>query len=178
MTTSKNQKILTDAHNDFATGLSRYARLKCGDRALSDDLVQATFMKTWLYLQKTGKIDLMRAFLYHVLNDLIVDEYRKYKPLSLDLLAESGFELKTIVSEDIFNIIDGKALTLLIKKLPVKYRAVITMRYVNELSFKEMSVLTKETQSTLSVQVHRGLAKLRRLSTASARSRPSLRDPL
>ena len=168
MTTSSNRKILTDAHNDFATGLSRYARLKISDQTLSDDLVQVTFMKTWLYLQKTGKIELMRAFLYHVLNRLIIDEYRKHKTISLDLLAEGGFELKAINSENLFNIIDGKKLVILIKKLPTKYRAVIKMRYVNELSLKEMSAITKKTQNAMSVQVHRGLAKLRLLSTAKA----------
>lgn len=168
MTTLSNKKILTDAHSDFATGLSRYARLKISDQTLSDDLVQVTFMKTWVYLQKTGKIELMRAFLYHVLNRLIIDEYRKHKTISLDLLSEGGLELKAINSENLFNIIDGKTLALLIEKLPLKYRAVITMRFIKELSLKEMSVLTKETENAMSVQVHRGLAKLRLISMAKA----------
>jgi RNA polymerase sigma-70 factor (ECF subfamily) len=128
---------------------------------LSDDLVQITFMKTWAYLQKKGKIDLMRAFLYHVLNRLIIDEYRKKKPVSLDLLAEDGVEFAAINSENIFNVIDGKALAVLITKLPPKYRAVINMRYTEDLSLNEMSQRTKESQNTMSVQVHRGLAKLR-----------------
>jgi DNA-directed RNA polymerase specialized sigma24 family protein len=106
MTKASNNRILTEAHHDFFRGLSRYANLKINDAALSDDLVQATFLKTWLYLQKTGKIELMRAFLYHVLNNLIVDEYRKKKALSLDLLGENGFELKAANSENIFNIIN------------------------------------------------------------------------
>lgn len=69
-------------------------------------------------------------------------------------------------SENIFNLIDGKALALLIAKLPEKYRTVITMRYTDELSLKEMSLLTHQSQNTMSMQVHRGLAKLRILSLA------------
>jgi RNA polymerase sigma-70 factor (ECF subfamily) len=160
-----NNQILTDAHHDFARGLSRYAHLKISDLALGDDLVQSTFMKTWLYLQKTGKIDLMRAFLYHVLNGLIVDEYRKHKAVSLDALSEAGLELEAVHSENLFNVIDAKALTLLIEKLPAKYRRAINMRYREELSLKEMSARTHESQNAMSVQVHRGLAKLRLLST-------------
>ena len=161
MIKKSNGQLLTDAHRDFSRGLSRYANLKVSNTALSDDLVQTTFMKTWLFLQKTGKIELMRAFLYHVLNNLIVDEYRKKKAVSLDLLAEDGFELKAINSENIFNLIDGKALALLIEKLPIKYRVAINMRYVEELSLKEMSVKTKESTNSMSVRVHRGLVKLR-----------------
>jgi RNA polymerase sigma-70 factor, ECF subfamily len=164
-----NDKVLTEAHRDFARGLSRYAHLKISDLTLGDDLVQATFMKTWIYLEKKGQIDLMRAFLYHVLNDLIVDEYRRNKPISLDILLENDVELGAINSEHLFNLIDGKTITALIQKLPQKYRAVITMRYVEELSLKEMSALTNESENAMSVQIHRGLAKLKLLSTVAAR---------
>ncbi len=110
-----------------------------------------------------GKIDLMRAFLYHVMNRLIIDEYRKHKTVSLDLLTENGLELEAVNSENIFNVVDGKALMLLIKKLPEKYRSVITMRFQEDLSFKEMSAVTHQSQNTMSVQVHRGLDKLKSL---------------
>jgi RNA polymerase sigma-70 factor (ECF subfamily) len=163
MKRSSNNYILTKAHRDFSHGLSRYAILKVNNAALSDDLVQTTFLKTWVYLQNKGKIDLMRAFLYHALNGLIIDEYRKQKPISLDALTEGGLELEAINSENIFNIIDGKALTLLIKKLPEKYRSVITMRFVEELTLKEISAIAHQSQNTTSAQVHRGLFKLKML---------------
>ena len=167
MQKQSNSQILIEAHHDFSRGLSKYAHLKISDSALSEDLVQATFMKTWVYLQKTGKIELMRAFLYHVLNRLIIDEYRKHKAISLDLLSDGGFELATIKSENLFNIIDGKTLVALIVKLPEKYRNVINMRFISELSLKEMSFITAESQNAMSVQVHRGLAKLKVLYAGS-----------
>lgn len=164
MSKKSNRQILTAAHDDFAGELSRYANLKLHNLVLSDDLVQTTFMKTWMYLQSTGKIDLMRAFLYHVLNRLIIDEYRKKKTISLDLLSEKGFELEASKPEMMASVIDARALTALIQKLPEKYRVIITMRYIKELSLKEMCVITKTSQNTMSVQLHRGLAKLKLLS--------------
>ena len=76
MTTASTNWVLTKAHRDFSRGLVRFANLKVNNAALADDLVQDTFLKTLKYLQSNGKIDLMRAFLYHVLNRLIIDEYR------------------------------------------------------------------------------------------------------
>jgi RNA polymerase sigma-70 factor (ECF subfamily) len=160
---SKNQAQLTLAHHDFERGLNIHAFSKTHDRSGSQDLVQATFMKTWLYLLRGGKIDLMRAFLYHVLNGLIIDEYRKRKTTSLDSLLERGFEPKETESERLINILDGKAAVLLIQRLPFKYQKIMRMRYMQELTLKEMSLITGESKNALAVQAHRGLEKLKQL---------------
>jgi len=156
--------ILATAHNDFAKGLNRHSFFKLGNHALGDDLVQDTFIKTWSYLVKGGKIEVMKAFLYHVLNNLIIDEYRKRKTVSLDILQEKGFEPRAKESsERLISIIDSKDALVLIMKLPVRYQKVIKMRYSQDLSLREISLITGQTQNAIAVQVHRGLAKLKEL---------------
>ncbi|MEK7585235.1 MAG: sigma-70 family RNA polymerase sigma factor [Patescibacteria group bacterium] len=159
------QTILTIAHFDFKRGLNSHAFFKIQDRAISEDLVQSTFMKTWRYLVRGGKINLMKAFLYHVLNDLIVDEYRKKKNkmISLNILSEKGFEPSNDDSENLFNILDGRAALLLIRYLPEKYQRVMRMRYVQLLSLREISLITGQSKNTVAVQAHRGISKLRLL---------------
>lgn len=103
----------------------------------------------------------MKAFLYHVLNHLIVDEYRKRKTLSLDALLEKGFEPSADPSEGRVNALDGKTALLLIQRLPETYQKVMRMRYVQDLSLKEMSLVTGQSKNSLAVQAHRGLQKLR-----------------
>lgn len=167
MKTPTDDQMLTQAYQSLSAELSRYARSKLHPSTMCDDLVQTTFMKAWQYLQAGGRINAMRPFLCSVLNHLIIDEYRKKKTISLDLLAEEGLEFAAATSENIPDIIDGKMLVVLIEKLPEKYRRVITMRYAKDLSFKEMSVVTHQSQNTISVQVCRGLAKLKVLSLAT-----------
>ena len=120
-------------------------------------------MKTWMYLVKGGKIDLMKAFLYRVLNNLIVDEYRKHKTISLDVLLEKGFEPSVASSKRLFDILDGKAALLLIQRLPPTYQKVMRMRYVQDLSLKEMALVTGQSKNAIAVQLHRGLEKLKLL---------------
>lgn len=167
MTTSKQlaqQKLtLTVAHHDYQQGLNLHAFFRVRDRAVSEDLVQETFMKTWLYLKKSGNIVLMKAFLYHILNRLIVDEYRKHKTLSLDILIKKGFEPCDGQSSRLFNIVDGKEALLLIQRLPVKYQKVMHMKYVQDLSLQEMALITGQTKNATAVQVHRALEKLKLL---------------
>jgi RNA polymerase sigma-70 factor, ECF subfamily len=134
--------LLAIAHHDYEKALNLHSYFRLNDRALSNDLVQETFIKTWSYLAKGGKIDAMKAFLYHVLNNLIIDEYRKRKTVSLDLLLEKGFEPHEKTTKNILDELDGKTALALVKKLPDKYQRVIRMRYTQDLSLEEMSLLT------------------------------------
>ena len=152
---------LTGAHHDYEKGLNKHAFFKISNRGVSEELVQDTFIKTWAYLVKGGKVDVMKAFLYHILNNLIVDEYRRRKNASLDVLLEKGFEPAAREHETMIDLLDGKAALLLIARIPKKYQRVMRMRYVQDLSLKEMSVITGQTKNALAVQAHRGLEKLK-----------------
>jgi len=159
----EREGVLTVAHHDYERGMNSYAFFKTHNNATGQDLVQDTFIKTWAYLVRGGKIDLMKPFLYHILNQLIIDEYRKRKTSSLDVLLEKGFEPSFNHSERIFNVFDGKAALLLIQYLPVKYEKVMRMRYAQDLSLKEISLITGQSRNAIAVQVHRGLIKLKKL---------------
>lgn len=154
-------EILTQAHQDYAKGMTSHSFFKVNNHATSDDLVQETFIKTWRYLVKQGKVNNMKAFLYHVLNQLIIDEYRKRKTISLEVLFEKGYQPSIDNSERIFNIFDGKIAVLLIQHLSTKYQKVIRMRYIQSLSIKEISLITGQSRNTVAVQIHRGLAQLK-----------------
>ncbi len=166
MTTKKEGRLqaeLTLAHHDFGKGLSGHAFFKVHDHTMSEDLIQDTFMKTWKYLVKGGKVETMKAFLYHILNDLIIDEYRKRKTTSLDAMLENGYEPSVDDSERLINTMDGKKVVELIGKLPPSYQKVMRMRYVQSLSLKEMALITGQSRNTMAVQAHRGLEKLKAL---------------
>lgn len=157
----KNRAMLTTAHYDFQKGLNAHAFFKVHDHSVGEDMVQDTFMKTWIYIVKGGKIEVMKAFLYHVLNNLIVDGYRKHKTTSFDALIEKGFEPSEVEPARIVNILDGKSLVLLITRLPIKYQNIMNMKFVRDLSLGEISLITGQSKNTVAVQIHRGLAKLK-----------------
>jgi len=157
------QTLLATAYNDYEKKLNLHAFFKVNDQATSEDLVQATFMRTWIYLVKKGKIDAMKAFLYHALNGLIVDEYRKRKTVSLDAMSENGFEPRAAGSERFLNFLDGKSALTLIDRLPEKYKKVMQMRFVRDLSPKEISLITGQSKNAIAVQIHRGIGKLKLL---------------
>ena len=153
--------IMTVAYHDYEKGLNKHSFFKVHNRELSQDLVQDTFMKTWSYLVKGGKIDVMKAFLYHALNCLIIDEYRKRKTTSLDALLEKGFAPSAGDNESLHEVLDGGRAIFLIARLPEKYQKIMRMRFTQNLSLGEMSVITGQSKNSVAVQVHRGLEKLK-----------------
>ena len=105
-----------------------------------------------------------KSFLYTTARHLIIDEYRKKKCLSLDQLVASGFEVASSGEQEIYTHIDGTRLLKEIDKLPKVYNKIITMRYVNDCSVRDIAKALKNTENNISVKIHRGVGKLRTLS--------------
>ena len=153
--------MLTNAHNDYGKMLSAYAFFKVSSPDLCKDLVQQTFMKAWVYLIRGGKVERMKVFLYKILDNLIIDEYRKKKTVSLDYLMETGYEPKPVDSKSLLNNLDAKIAIKQIESLPSIYREVVHMRYVENLTLQEISLVTGKSKNTLAVRLNRGIKKLR-----------------
>lgn len=156
------------AFEEYSDALFRHAFIRISDRERAIDIVHDTFSKVWVYVRGGHTIDSYRSFLYKVLNNLIVDEYRKAKESSLDALLEiegvdeGSFEGLTDNSIDsLAATIDGRRAFELLKELPDQYREVIAFRFVDGLGPKEIAELIEESENVVSVRLHRGLALLR-----------------
>jgi RNA polymerase sigma-70 factor (ECF subfamily) len=142
--------------------------LRISDRERAIDLVHDTFTKVWSYVKNGHAVEQYRPFLYKVLNNLIIDEYRKQREQSLDaLLAEEGVsegsfpELIENTTEALAATLDGKQAFELVTTLPDVYREVLLLRFVDGLGPKEISELVEESENVVSVRIHRGLKILR-----------------
>ncbi len=156
------------AFEEYNDALFRHALLRISNREKAVDLVHDTFTKVWSYIRDGYEIDNFRPFLYKVLNNLIIDEYRKRKESSLDALLEmegvdegSFDELSESTVETLAATIDGKKAFELLEELPDQYREVILLRFVDQLGPREISELIEESENVISVRIHRGLKLLR-----------------
>lgn len=156
------------AFEEYSDALFRHACLRISDRERAIDLVHDTYTKVWSYVRAGHNIESFRPFLYKVLSNLIIDEYRKTKETSLDtLLAGDGVDegtfedLRSDSVESLADTLDGKRAFALLDTLPDIYREVIILRFVDELGPKEISELIEESENVVSVRLHRGLQLLR-----------------
>ncbi len=158
------------AFEEYSDALFRHAFLRISDRERAIDVVHDAYTKVWAYVRGGHEVENFRPFLYKVLNNLIIDEYRKTKESSLDALLEiegvdegSFSDLTSNTVESLAATLDGKQVFGLVETLPDVYKEVIILRFVDELGPKEISVLIEETENVVSVRLHRALKLLRDL---------------
>lgn len=156
------------AFEEYSDALFRHAFLRVSDRERAIDIVHDTYTKVWSYVRSGHEVETFRPFLYKVLNNLIIDEYRKTKEASLDALFEiegvdegSFDDLTSNNVESLAATLDGKQAFALLEELPDTYREVIILRFVDDLGPKEISKLIEESENVVSVRLHRGLRLLR-----------------
>ncbi len=164
---SQEERFLK-AFDEYSDALFRHASIRISDREKAVDIVHDTFTKVWSYTRSGHNIDSYRSFLYKVLNNLIIDEYRKHKEMSLDSLMEvegvdegSFSDLSEDTTEALAATIDGKKAFELLDELPDTYKEVIVLRFVDGLGPREISELIEETENVVSVRIYRGLKMLR-----------------
>ena len=149
------------AYDQYADAIFRHCYFRVFDRERGKDLMQDTFMRAWEYIAKGEKVLNMRAFLYRVANNLIVDEARKKKEASLEKLQEEGFDPSTDDTQHWKNRIDSDRVLESLVHIDESYRSILVMRFVNDLSPSEIAEITGESANTISVRIYRGLKQLR-----------------
>lgn len=155
---------LLKAFDDYADALFRHCFFRVSDREAAKDLVQEAFTRAWDHVRNEKEVRDYRAFLYRVADNLIVDFYRKKKAVSLEEIGDKEKntlfydERRTREVED-----DARRVLAEIQKLPEEYQKVVTMRYIDELMPKEIAAILGETENTVSVRIHRGAEKLRKI---------------
>jgi len=156
------------AYDQFSDAIFRHCVFRISDREKAKDIAQGSFVRLWDYMSQGKEIDNMRAFLYRIANNLIIDEYRKKKDESLDRMRdEEGFDIGFESRHDIETKDDYERAQVLLDALPDKYREAIVMRHIDGLSVKEIARLTHETENVISVRIHRAIEKLKKLSEES-----------
>lgn len=156
------------AFDEYADALFRHAVYRLSDRERAVEIVHDTFTKVWGYVRSGHEIDSYKPFLYKVINNLVIDEYRRRKEISLDaILAEEGNDEGSFTElhgggiEELTFSLDAKKASELVHELPPVYREVITLRFVDGLGPKEISELIEESENVVSVRLHRALRLLK-----------------
>jgi len=148
------EKFFLDGYDKHADEIFRHIAFRIFDRDRAKDILQDTFSRTWEYLVKGRKIDNPRAFLYKVANNLIIDEVKKRTHLSLDGLAEAGVQIEDPTRFETVSLLE---------QLEEDYKRVMIMRYIEELSVKEIARVLGVSENLVSVRLNRALTKLRNL---------------
>ncbi len=165
-----------EAFEAYADGLFRHAYFRLSDRERAYDLVQDAFLRAWDHVSQGNEVRHYKSFLYRILHNLIIDEYRRKKSGSLDEMLEDETRAPATEAlmaegslEETMEALDERALVddvlSRVPELSPAYREIITLRYIDGLEIGEIADLLEISENVVSVRIFRALAKLRSLCT-------------
>lgn len=156
---------LLKAYESHAEAIYRHCFFRVFRKELAEELMQETFMKTWSYLADGKEVDNIRAFLYKVATNLIIDESRKRKEESLDALLETKPALEP-VSSDHFHAEHDLALKEILaafRGVDEETRRILTLRYVDDLDPKDIGEILGISANHVSVKISRALEEVKKV---------------
>ncbi len=156
------QAQLVSAYEQYSDAIFRHCWFRVRDRQVAFDLMQEAFTKTWRHLrQRRARIENLRAFLYTVANNLIVDRSRKKRESSLEDLAENGFDPGERDRKLEGDPLAADQVRQALSALNPKYREAVQLRFFDDLSPREIAKVLHISENNASVRIHHGLKQLR-----------------
>jgi RNA polymerase sigma-70 factor (ECF subfamily) len=161
------QKIFEKAYAENTDGLFRFVLYRVSDREQAMDIVADTYVRFWQTLLKE-EVKEPRALLYRIARNLVIDWYKKKKSIPMQTFSE-GEKDKPEVYMDMFEgniigvdlLLEAEMVKKAIATLDPIYREAVYLRFVEELSPKEIAAILGESTNVVSVRINRGVALLK-----------------
>lgn len=142
-----------------------------GNREEAQDAAQEAFIRAYVNIHSYDTSKRFSTWLYRIATNLCIDRIRKKKPdyyLDAEVAGTDGLNMysqiaadQALPEEELEQVELQEFIQSEILKLPEKYRTVIVLKYIDELSLKEISDILDLPLGTVKTRIHRGREALR-----------------
>ena len=145
-------------YRKYADKVFNYFWYRTGhDKALSEDLMQETFLRAFEHLEKfQDRGYTYLTYLLTIARRLLIDHYRKPSSQPIEDAENVPYE----ITEDLERKSDAEALWHALQTLPSKNRDILLMRYQDEKSIKDIAVITGLSENAVKLNLSRTRKKL------------------
>ena len=159
-----DQNALAEIYDLYSDALFAYAFKHVGKSQVAEDLVAETFSRFLKALERGGgPKEYLRAYLYRITHNLIIDSYRREPPppleLEEELISEEGADPITIMAD----LEDADRVRNALRLITPEQSQVITLRFLEGWSGPEIAQAMDKSLGSIKALQHRGLAALQRI---------------
>ncbi|HEU0131015.1 MAG TPA: SigE family RNA polymerase sigma factor [Mycobacteriales bacterium] len=149
------------AFDDFVAArgraLVRTAYLLCGDRSRAEDLVQTALAKAWVRWDRVGGMDNAEGYVRRVLfHDFLSWWRRDRREVAVAEVPETAGR-----GDHARAVSDRHDVTAALRRLPKGQRAVVVLRFYDDLTEAQAAAVLGCSVGTVKSQTSRALARLR-----------------
>jgi RNA polymerase sigma-70 factor (ECF subfamily) len=155
-------------YDSFSQPLFRFIHSKVQGKHQAEDLLQETFIKAWkglpTYRPEGGNFS---SWLYRIAVNTVTDHYRKTGRSLQTVEIMENIDLPTSENHEAEIDINLDALKTreLLNLLPEKYRIILELRYLSDLTIQETAKILGKSELAIRVLQHRAIKKIRLLRT-------------
>ena len=142
-----------------------------GNRHEAEDIAQEAFIRAYVNIKSFNQDLKFSTWLFRIATNLCIDRIRKKKPdyyLDAEVSGTDGLTMYSQLSsnsplpeKELESLELQETVQMEILKLPEKYRSVIVLKYIEELSLNEISEILDMPLGTVKTRIHRGREALR-----------------
>lgn len=139
-----------------------------GNREDASDLAQETFVKVYVNLAKYDPKFTFGQWIYTIARNTFIDHVRRRREeMSIDFLGKGTPSVNPVFDESpdqrIISEQHNVQLERCLAALPEKYRQMVEMRFLRELSYEEIALKLNMPIGTVKTQIHRARERLCKL---------------
>lgn len=167
-----DQSAYADIVSLYQQSLHQVCYRMLGNKEEAEDAAQEAFIKAYIHLHTYDQKRKFSTWLYRIATNLCIDRIRKKKPdyyLDAEVPGTEGLDMysqlavdEPLPEEELERMELQERIQYEISRLPDKYRAVIILKYIEELSLQEISDILDIPLGTVKTRVHRGREALRK----------------
>ncbi|MBU6370504.1 MAG: sigma-70 family RNA polymerase sigma factor [Patescibacteria group bacterium] len=149
----------------------------------AEEIVQESFVKLWKNIDSFRAGEKFKTWFYTIVRNATIDVMRRKRHVLLSAfedeegnnpVAERLVDEEKLAHEIFESAENAAAVEQLVGELPDKYRAVVVLRYREEMEFEEIGKILKKPLNTVKSQHRRALIALRKkMSDAPKNRRPT-----
>lgn len=158
-----SHQALSQIYDDYSTALYCYAMHLLGDQVLAEECVAETFNRFLQALKDNrGPEKYLKAYLYRVAHNWIVDQYRRepIRPVELSEKLQDKKPGPEVESEQHFH---QQRLRHALCQLTPDQQQVIILKYIEDWNNEEIARLIQKPVGAIKSLQHRALVSLRKI---------------
>ena len=134
-----------------------------GNSKDSEDVTQEIFLKVWKNIKRYDSKFPFKSWLFKIAKNTVFDFLREKKSSRVDF--NDDLLLDVPDEKDFPELVVKKTESEKLKKkmelLPYKYRVILTLHFIEDLPFKDISDILSEPFETVKTRLRRGVVQLR-----------------
>jgi len=143
-----------------------------GNSADAEDITQKVFIQIWRNIRKFDRKRSFKIWLFKIAKNASIDFLRKKKSIPFskfekedgkNIITDTITDPSPLSSELCERADDSRILNISMQKLPLKYRAVLSLRYNDHFTFREIAKFLGEPINTIISKHRRALSLLKEI---------------